>query len=310
MAGSGSKVSTLPKVRDGLYTLLTGPLALPLGLDESDVRAQVAASLESAWLLWVDEESTANIDHLSQSLPPTCIEEPDLPSSHGLVSWGRPVGVRGDLVAATWTTTPAGIRVVGYGSIGTGVPPAALQDLRGQIGWIVPRSHIHLAPAQRVDARSAVSSLVTTWIFLAQRIAETRSIPVDKGVRKSYQRSGRPPAEVRLIRLTTAHRPDPRMTTPVQRAPDQDNAALPAAATTDPPTDKKRRYDHRWWVAQHTRKQPYGPGRTQIREITVKTHLRGPDDKPIKLSTTVRILGGIHPEASPENSGTLPPAPV
>ena len=37
----------------------------------------------------------------------------------------------------------------------------------------------------------------------------------------------------------------------------------------------------RHWVRGHWRQQPCGPGRTQIKPVYIKPHLRGPDDTPI-----------------------------
>ena len=53
--------------------------------------------------------------------------------------------------------------------------------------------------------------------------------------------------------------------------------------------------EFRWWVTPHWRHQPYGPERTLRDWIVVRPHLRGPQDKPIKATTTVRVLGKLPP---------------
>ena len=52
-----------------------------------------------------------------------------------------------------WSCGPDGTRVLGYRSIGTG-PPAALQRLREQVGWLVPRHTITFQLGQIIDAAS------------------------------------------------------------------------------------------------------------------------------------------------------------
>jgi hypothetical protein len=53
----------------------------------------------------------------------------------------------------------------------------------------------------------------------------------------------------------------------------------------------KAKPDHRYWVSGHERNQAYGPGRSLRKKITIDPFLKGPEDLPIKASTTVRILG-------------------
>lgn len=124
-----------------------------------------------------------------------------------------------------------------------------------------------------IDATSPAGTVIATWLLIAQKLTETTPIDVDKTIRKAYQRAGRPAPDVRLVRIRgtapaaaprTAHQPDD------QTSPD---------------------CGYRWWVRGHWRNQPYGPGRQQRRLIYLDSHLRGPEDKPIKASTTVRVLG-------------------
>lgn len=270
---------TLPKVRDRLATLFGGELGLPLGLDEPEVRACVADSVAVARLFWIDPEFTDLADYAAGSLPATTLTPVDLPAPHGLLAWAHPVGPRADLVAASWSSGPQGLRVVGYRSIGAGLPPTPLQQLREQLGWLGPRVHTHLPPGDPVDAASPAAVLVATWLLIAQRLAETTPVEVDKAIRKAYQRSGRPTPEVRLVRI--------RGTNPTRRT---------GAATPRPDGDRPATpHEYRWWVKAHWRKVAYGPGRTLRRPFLVVPQVRGPKDKPIKASTVVRMLAAAPP---------------
>ena len=223
----------LPKVRDRLAALLGGQVGLPLGLDEPPIRAAIANSVATARLFWVDPEFTDLAAYAAGSLPPTVLTAADLPAPHGLLAWARPAGPRGDLVAASWTSGPDGLRVVGYRSIGSGLPATELQQLREQLGWLGPRIHEHLPPGNPVDAASPAAVLVATWLLIAQRLAETTPVDVGKAIRKAYQRSGRPAPDVRLVRI--------RGTDPPR----------PTSATTPPARSGEGQstpHEYRWWV--------------------------------------------------------------
>ncbi|WP_426502853.1 hypothetical protein ACPPVO_35145 [Dactylosporangium sp. McL0621] len=284
--------ATLPKVRDRLTDVYRGPLGLPLGLDDPDVRSTVADSVATARLFWIDAAFTELAAHAARSLPATVVDPADLPAPHGLLAWAEPVGPHADLVAASWTSGPDGLRVVGYRSIGTGLPARDLQQLRAEIGWVGPRMHTTLASDTTVDATGPGAVLVVTWLLIAQRVAETVPADIDTTIRKAYQRIGRPAPQVQLVRIRgAAHNPVDRPGEAGGGTAGQDR--IPRA--------------YRWWVRAHWRQQPYGPGRTLRRPVLVLPQVRGPHDKPIKASTVVRILTDAPPRpdaASPEHSGT------
>jgi len=280
--------ATLPKVRDRLAALIGGPLGLPLGLGADEVRGPVGTSVAAARLFWVDPQFTELAAYAAGVLPATPVTAADLPAPHGLLAWAQPVGARGDLVAASWTTGPDGVRIVGYRSVGTGLPPAQVQQLRERIGWLGPRTHTHLPAGDLVDAGSPAGVVVATWLLIAQRLAETAPVAVDKAVRKAYQRAGRPAPQVRLVRIRGAHATG--------------SGTRRAAGDQDGP-----QREFRWWVRGYWRNQPYGPGRAQRRLIFLDPHLRGPEGKPIKASTTVRVLAVA---ASPRSQPTPPERPT
>ncbi|WP_433221851.1 hypothetical protein ACQP00_21855 [Dactylosporangium sp. CS-047395] len=280
----------LPRIRDRLAALYGGPTGLPLALDDAGIRSSVAGSIAAARLIWIDAAFTELADHAAGSLPPTVIDPADLPAPHGLLAWAGPAGTA-RLDAASWTSGPDGVRVIGYRSIGTGLPPRDLQQLREEIGWLIPRVHTRLEPGVPVDAACPVAVLIVTWLLIAQRVAETVPAAIDKTVRKAYLRSGRPAPAVQLVRIRGTGRSEQDRTDDAGRGPGGQERAPRA---------------YRWWVRAHWRQQPYGPGRTLRRPVLVLPQVRGPRDKPIKVSTVVRMLTDVpqRPEAAgPDEPG-------
>jgi hypothetical protein len=262
--------------------LIRGNDELPFDLNHAPVRADLASSLDAARLYWIDDEFTGLVQHAAASLPPT-----DAPAPHGLLAWAQPVGRHTDQVAASWSCEPDGTRIVGYRSIGTDLhPAAALQRLREQVGWLVPRDTVTLQCGQVIDAAHPASTLIAAWLLIGQKLAETTPAGVDRAIRKAYQRAGRLAPEVRLVRIRGAVSTEPRRGEP--RAAEQPG----------------RDYQHRWWVRGHWRNQPYGPGRAQRKLIFIDPQIRGPQDKPIKADTTVRILGS---DRASRRTGSPPP---
>jgi hypothetical protein len=145
--------------------------------------------------------------------------------------------------------------------------------LRHEIGWLMPIHAEHAARGTTLDGHHPLGPLATTWLLITQQLANTVPARLPKGTTKAYQRNQRPAPEVRIVQIK------PRSTTP---PPERSQAA--GAQTRAKP-------DHRFWVTGHERQQPYGPGRTLRRKIEIQPFLKGDENLPIKLSTTVRILG-------------------
>jgi hypothetical protein len=95
--------------------------------------------------------------------------------------------------------------------------------------------------------------------------------------RRAFARQQRPAPEVRLVRIRT--RAGSRARAGVVWGSGRGRAPL----------------QEREWVGGHWKHQAYGPGRSQRRRTYVAANLRGPDDKPIRASSTVRVLGGTRP---------------
>ena len=264
--------ASMPKVRDRLVQLLRSDDRLPAGLNEAPIRDQLADHLDTARLFWVDAEFTDVVRHAITSLPETHLTTEDAPAPHGLLAWAEPVGDTLTTVAVSWSCGSNGIHVVSYRSIGAGLAPTPLQEVREQIGWLVPVAAVDIRPDTPVDADSPCGPVAVTWLLVAQKLAETIDADVRRRIRKAYARVGRPAPDVRLVRI---------------RGASSRQETSESAAHSSAPTDR----EFRWWVRGFWRNQPYGPGRAYRRLIYVAPHLRGPEDKPIRSSTAVRILG-------------------
>ncbi len=273
--------TTLPKVRDRLAALIAGDVALPFGLGHDAMRTPLTASLTIARLYWVDDEFTVLTRNAAQVLPRLGFVPGDLPAAHGFVAWAQPVDARRRCVAASWSSHGDAVQLVGYRSIGDGLAPAPLQQLRTEVGWLIPVFAVTLRPGQPVTAAHPAAALVTTWRLIRQRLAESTPAKVDTSIRRAYQRARRPEPEVALVRI--------RGTRSASAPAQHGNAG----------TGSERERDFRWWVTPHWRHQPYGPDRSLRDWIVVRPHLRGPQNKPIRATTTVRVLGTLPPRPDP-----------
>jgi hypothetical protein len=276
--------TNLPKVRDRLADLIGGNDELPFGIGQPAIREPLAASLATTRLYWIDDDFTELTRQAARTMPRIAFSPTDLPAAHGFAAWAQPVDDRRS-VAASWSSHGDAVHLVGYRSVGAGLPSPVVQRLRADIGWLIPAFAVTLRPGQPHHAGHPAAALTTTWRLIRQRLAETRPAKVDKPIRKSYRRAARPEPEVQLVSIRGTH-------------------TRPAGHSVEPGrsgTATEREF--RVWVTPHWRLQPYGPGRTLRDWIIVRPHLRGPENKPIKASTTVRILGDLPPRpdsADPE----------
>jgi len=271
----------LPKVRDRIATFYRGPDELPATLRLTQ-RAQFADSLDRARLYWIDNSFTELAEHAASQMPAVTADRDLAPCDDGLLVWTRSATDR-RITAISWASGDDVIDVVVYRAIGTGLDDAAVQHLRDEVGWLAPVRTFRLHHEQLVsDAHHpGCALLLATWLLIAQKAAETVPAEVDKAVRKRYARAKRPLPDVRIVRIR-AH---------IQRE-DTANTAN---------TGTGRTYTSRVWVTGHWRNQAYGKGRALRRPVYIHPFLRGPEDAPIKLSTTVRVLNNRNigkPESS------------
>lgn len=281
------RASTLPKVRDRLAGLLRGPVGLPAPLDHAERRGLLAEGLDQARLVWIDPEFTALVAQVLADLPTTAITHRIVPKGSGLLAWSSPVDQRHRIAAASWTPRPDGWQMVCYRSLGLDLPPTVMQTVRHEVGWLIPVHAVHVRHEVTVDGDSPLAALVASWLIIAQQLTRDEPTPVDPPIRKAYARAHRPPPEVRLLRIKPASS-QPR----------------PAQAEPDRTPSGRAKPDHRYWVSAHPRNQPYGPGRSLRKVIEIDPYLKGPDDAPIKASTTVRVLGSARGRRAEGDSTT------
>jgi len=272
------QASDLPRVRDRLARLYRGTDTLPNPPTEQ-LRHTIADGLDRAKLYYVDPEFTDLTERAADHLPEAVVTDDDRPSADGLLLWSRPITTR-QLAAASWTQDGHGYHVTCYRHIGTGLEPAILQHVREQVGWLAPTTTIHIGASVLPEGDPA-APLITAWLLIAQQIADTTPAELDRATRKSYARQQRPVPELRVVRIK------PRR-------------ARPAGNTG---TGGRGPMQEREWVEGHWKHVAHGPGRSQRRLKFIKAYLRGPDDKPVRASTTVRLLGTAK-KAPPESPPT------
>ncbi|MEW2477354.1 hypothetical protein AB0875_26550 [Micromonospora gifhornensis] len=267
----------LPKIRDRLTRLLRSPADLPDPLNTRTTRHTLADDLDRAPLYWINPEFTRLTHDVTGNQPPAPVTDRITPTRSGLLAWPHPIGQHHQIAAVSWTPHADGWHLLAYRSIGAGLTNDLMPALRHDIGWLIPTHTEHFPAGTTIDGHHPLGPLVTTWLLMNQHMADAVPAKLPKAITKAYQRQQRLTPDVRLVRIT------PPTTTPTAEPP---------------PNDQKRsraQPDYRYWVSGHERHQAYGPGRRLRKTITIEPFLKGPDDKPIKLSTTVRILGTRQP---------------
>jgi hypothetical protein len=258
----------LPKIRDRLNRFYRSPISLPhhLGIHREDLADQ----LEQGRLYWVDPTFTDLAATAAQSLHATVLHSDLVPGDTGILAWATPMG---DAAAITWTLHDTTVRLVRYRNIGGGLDDATLQTVREDIGWLAPMATHTLSLDTKIDPQRQPGTAIAlaTWLLMGQRATETPTVETDKQTRRRYARDKRPLPDVRLVRLRAAGQPP---------------SSTPCSLNSVDRTATSERV----WVTGHWRDQPYGPGRALRRPVYIHPFLRGPDDAPIKLSTTVRVL--------------------
>lgn len=263
----------LPKIRDRFTRLLRSPANLPPPINDPGQRRTLANQLDLVPMFWINQEFTDQINEVTGDQPSATVTDDLVSSPAGLIAWPEPVGDSQQLAAASWTPHMDGWQVLGYRGVGNALDDDLMPALRHEIGWLIPIHAEYIARRTKLDGRHPLGPLITTWLLIKQQMAETVPAKLPKGIIKAYQRNQRTAPEVRIVKIK------PRSTTP---PPQRSQAAV---------TRSRAKPDHRFWVSGHERQQPYGPGRSLRRTIDIEPFLKGDDDLPIKLSTTVRVLG-------------------
>ncbi|SCF50017.1 hypothetical protein GA0070216_14411 [Micromonospora matsumotoense] len=263
----------MPKIRDRFSGLLRGPANLPAAINDRDQRQNLARQLDLIPMYWINQEFTNLVNTVSADRPPAWVTDEIAPSTSGLLAWPQPVGQTGQLAAVSWTPEGNGWQVIGYHSIGSGMDEDLMPTLRHEIGWLAPIHAEHVTRGTGLDGSHPLGPLITTWLLINQQMAEAVPAKLSKGIVKAYQRSQRPTPEVKIVQIRT-------------------RSSTSLTQCTEPTRPRARaKPDHRFWVSGHPRQQAYGPGRSLRREIEIQPFLKGDEHLPIRLSTTVRVLG-------------------
>ena len=284
--------SRLPKLRDQTARKVAdmgremGPFAELVKDMEPD---HLSRQLTSADLYWVTPQMSALAVSSAETLPEVRWSVLDRPSHFGLLIWDGSVGqvvVASEPVpisAASWGPHPDGLSVYLYMSRSDLWKAMNRErDPRSQFDALVPplvphartvfpRAHEESwQPAADLgDLRTALTTLWASWAFMAQpALGERRQCVVDRDIRRSYGRAGRPQPEVTIVDLRRLYVPR-----------DQDGGEDGVG----------RAYRHRWVVAGHWRDQPYGPDRSLRRKQWIPSHLKGPDGAPLLETTRVNV---------------------
>lgn len=242
--------------------------------------------LDSATLFFVREDMTAVAVQAGESLPAYELHAHDLPAEIGLLVWQKP----------TVTVTMArGAQVAVMGMLwgpalvdheGTpGVHVVTLADAH-EFARTLPdgddatRAMLRAAPLMYHDEsplpfatipgavmrNEALRAAMATWLLCGQDLSEQTQAPVDRPVRRTYTRAGRPLPTVRQVAL---------------RQPAHGNGS---AASEDGP-----QWQHRWVVRGHWRNHWY-PSQQRHRPLWINSHIKGPDGQPLIGGEKVNVL--------------------
>ena len=124
---------------------------MPEHLDHHQIAA-VADHLPQAALYFIDPDFTDLAEHATTNLPDSRLTTDDVPTTHGLVVWARPI-TEHHIHAATWTVHN-GLILAAYRSLGAGLNPTLLQRTREQVGWLAPSAPCTSPIGQAIPAGS------------------------------------------------------------------------------------------------------------------------------------------------------------
>jgi hypothetical protein len=262
-----------------------------------DLRRAEETRLQQAALFAVSPDMTDLMTGAAQSLPGYRLHPDDVPVPVGFCLYGRPVGITDGsepIVGVSWETMPVGVAIAWYSRL----RPASMDTLSRHLGLnaessmpmrvtyegrtaLLPFAEaqqfdvdiVHISggdrapdpddPATEVDVLAR--QLLTTWLVMGEPYIVEEKLEPDRATRRRLLRQGDVEAAgVRLLMLRRAR-----------------------GAASGMGGD--RRYQHRWIVSGHWRRQWY-PSRGEHRPRWIAEHLAGPDDAPLLGAERVRVL--------------------
>jgi hypothetical protein len=282
------------------------PVEVILGEPIVNVDAAVQRELlPEAELWWVTEDMTRLVEHSSTTLPETTLTMDLIPSPYGLVVFATPLwGVQSDTGepistdAMTWATATyrrtnkRGVSIASYHHVRVGDEMGNAKyghqksdrDFWAPTGtttWILgtDTEAVAFEGFKGDDLRAASLSedrrwLAATWLLASQPLTSSTVHHADRPAAKRSKRA-EVSSDVRVVDL----RPRPK------------------AESTEGDGRSGKEHDHRWMVAGPNgdgfwRQQVCGPGRSERRPTWILPYVAGPDDKPLKIRETVRVLRG------------------
>ncbi|MGH9211706.1 MAG: hypothetical protein ACRD2C_13630 [Acidimicrobiales bacterium] len=287
-----TRASHLPELRAQLVddeTLWQAVEVICLMHGDAGTAAPLRESLRTASLWWIGSDCCDLLEQAAPSMPSVDLTSDLVPDIEGFAFFGRPlVGSHGAVPGATlsfdcvqWLPgIIAGMPAVSI-LVWSITPDEQMPTMPVEADWIPqPRGRsdwpFRWATDQRAEGvtdlahQSIVEDrrlIAAMWQLSTQRnLAETTDITPDRAARRRLERRSHPAAPVRLIRLNRSSRP---------------------AASSEPGAG--RDYGCRWIVRAHWRQQAFGPGRSLRKAILVPQHIRGPQDKPLRVRESVKV---------------------
>lgn len=275
----------MPKLRDRALAAIAWEREQALTItgdarmgDEAANLAAVRNSLKIAELYWVTPAMVKLARDASESLTDACWALEYRPSPAGFLVFEFPEGaglfdpVEGVPVrAVSWGPHPAGMSLWRWAKTqemaahGAATGKELVPEVYTMPALPIAGTVFDTGPQWRsMDGvnekdRKVFALVQATWHLMTQTtITESQLVEADRKIRSAYGRAQRPVPSVRLIDLRRR-----------------------SEAVAGDGQQSNRKYQHRWITSGHWRDQPCGPGRSQVRRIWIRDHIKGPDGAPM-----------------------------
>lgn len=242
--------------------------------------AETRESLRDAKLWWIGADCCDLLAHAAPTMPPVTLTPESVPDVHGFVFFERPIvgqdalhpDIEISVDALQWQ--PEFVRGIPALAITTWehhsdpqFPPTPL----GRSDWPVGFDTDHQLPDVPAQSMESITEdrrlLAALWQLTAQPelVASTHEKPY-RAAAKRISRRGYTPQSVRFVYLNRK-----------------------TGRRNQPGSTGTRTYSHQWIVRPHWRQQPYGPGRSLRRATYIDAHVKGPEDKPLRVRDTIKV---------------------
>jgi hypothetical protein len=233
-------------------------------------------------LVWADpvwEHTYQHTGHQVVTAPEEQTVMIEIDRSDGILTPGQvSVRIRAVLWAPTMTKAGPGVVVVVFGDTEAlqqseyyrlNLSDYGSDTMAREFGPLVLHDAAPLVYGDAPDVRISnhvYAGLLSTWLIMGQRIAQTTTQRADRGLRRAYAREGRPEPIIRYITLRRTY-------TPTEHTDD----------------DPRRTYHHQWVVQGHWRNQ-WHPSLNRHKPVFVCEHIKGPEGAPMIGGERVAVL--------------------